>query len=471
MKSNIILSIPSFIIITSTIINNVVNPFQIILPKRIIHTTTTTSNKQNNNNNDNANNNNKECNKSKLKGWTQSSESGEWEWEEDNDSTFKDNSKSIVDTFVKEKILSSATPKLPSGTFKPKQSLGQNFLKDGNTVGRIVSAFEKDVKVSLSKNKNNDDVDNNDEHTNNIIELGPGAGALTRPLYELYKSSLTCVELDPRSIEMLSNTYPELNLIHKDVLQLDYTTLLTNNNDNNNKQPLSIIGNLPYYITSQILFALADATHNGAVLSATVTMQWEVAQRIIASTRTKDYGILSIAFQLYSNPYIHFKIPPTVFYPKPKVDSALIGLQFVSPKVLRLRLAGVQPLHLRTVLSTVFQQRRKTLRNSVKKLLLSIHNGDKEKVNLILSTPPTTLPKYFEQEYNENHTGKDSAFSPNQRALPHDWSSKRPEELHPGQFIELTRLIYGPTDIVDYDSIYGIELPDKVWRKSKHGNG
>ena len=83
-----------------------------------------------------------------------------------------------------------------------------------------------------------------------------------------------------------------------------------------------VIGNLPYYITSQILFALADASHFGAVYCATVTMQWEVGQRMVAPTSTKDYGILSVVFQLYADVNCHFKIPPTVFYPKPKVDSA-----------------------------------------------------------------------------------------------------------------------------------------------------
>ena len=78
-----------------------------------------------------------------------------------------------------------------------------------------------------------------------------------------------------------------------------------------------MIGNLPYYITSQILFTLAD--HSASVRSAVVTMQWEVAQRLVAKPRTKDYGILSVVFQLYAAPRVAFKIPPSAFYPAPKV--------------------------------------------------------------------------------------------------------------------------------------------------------
>merc|ERR1712127_721355 len=135
---------------------------------------------------------------------------------------------------------------------------------------------------------------------------------------------------------MLSERHPNLRVRYEDVLQTDYPQLAEDEGG-----PLSVIGNLPYYITSQILFALADASHFGTVRSATVTMQWEVAQRIIAPVKCKDYGILSVVFQLYADCTLHFKIPPTVFYPQPKVHSALVGIRFVGPEVLRHRLAGV----------------------------------------------------------------------------------------------------------------------------------
>ncbi|GAX11068.1 hypothetical protein FisN_2Lu601 [Fistulifera solaris] len=165
------------------------------------------------------------------------------------------------------------------------------------------------------------------------------------------------------------------------------------------ERPLVVIGNLPYYITSQILFALADAAHVGAVSSATVTMQWEVGQRMIAKPKTKDYGILSVVFQLYAEVVCHFKIPPTVFYPKPAVDSALIGLHFYSPSLLRERLQGVAPVQLRRVVTTAFQERRKTLRNSLR-------NFVKEEVE-----------------------------------LSEEWAVQRPEELTPEDFVALTKSI------------------------------
>ena len=99
-------------------------------------------------------------------------------------------------------------------------------------------------------------------------------------------------------------------------------------------------------------------------------MQWEVGERLVANLSTKAYGILSVVFQIYAETRMHFKIPPTVFYPKPKVDSGLVGLSFVGQEVLRRRLCGVRPRDLRMVLTKTFQQRRKCVRNSLKKLLL-----------------------------------------------------------------------------------------------------
>lgn len=225
--------------------------------------------------------------------------------------------------------------------------------------------------------------------------------------------------------------------------------------------PLSIIGNLPYYITSQILFALADASHYNAVRSATVTMQYEVGRRIVAQTKTKDYGILSVVFQLYADCELHFKIPPTVFYPQPKVTSALLGLHFIGPNRLRGRLSGVQPSQLRRVLTATFQQRRKTVRNSLKKLLLNeVCNGDKERTNEILNSSPLPLT---EDTLGARERGCEFALS---QELPVDWVKMRPEELTSGQFVELTRLVFQDVNVEESDDK---ALGRKVWRKMKHG--
>ena len=384
-----------------------------------------------------------------LNGWVQGSD-GEWVWEEDDPTSA---AATLTSTLTPESIDAVATPSLPGGTFRPKQSLGQNFLRDGNTVAKIVKAFVKDATDTLDKNPNSEERDLTQSDLR-AVELGPGAGALTDSLVPaLGSNNLQCIEIDPRSVELLGEKHPSLRVHHLDVLQADYPSIADEEGG-----PLSIIGNLPYYITSQILFALADASHTNAVRSATVTMQWEVGKRIVAPTRCKDYGILSVVFQLYADCKIHFKIPPTVFYPQPKVDSALIGLHFLGPSQLRRRLAGVSPSNLRSVVTATFQQRRKTVRNGLKQLALTVYEGDKERVKEFFESEPLPLPQSVQEAIDE---GDEFALA---QQLPSDWVKKRPEELTAGQFVEITRLLYGTAD--------GEESPlgKKVWRKLKHGS-
>ena len=389
-----------------------------------------------------------------LNGWVQDSD-GEWSWQED-----EPNSPAATALLASaDSINTQATPTLPSGSFKPKQSLGQNFLRDGNTVAKIVKAFVNDATSTLGISQDEMDgveIKNSGDTNLRAVELGPGAGALTDVLVPaLGTSNLQCIEIDDRSVELLSTKHPKLRVSHEDVLQVNYPQLAQDEGG-----PLSIIGNLPYYITSQILFALADASHSDSVRSATVTMQWEVGKRIVAPTRTKDYGILSVVFQLYADCMIHFKIPPTVFYPQPKVDSALIGLYFLGPMELRKRLGGVNPVHLRRVVTSTFQQRRKTVRNGLKPLALSVFNGDKEKVQQFLDGEPCPLPKCV---IEARDAGDDFALK---QQLPIDWAKKRPEELTPGQFVEITRMLFGPKEEDNWEDS---KLKDKVWRKMKHG--
>ena len=145
---------------------------------------------------------------------------------------------------------------LPSGSFRPKQSLGQNFLRDGNTVAKIIKYFILDASKTVIENDSLEEI--------RAVELGPGAGALTdslvQKLSDLGTTSFQCIEIDPRSIELLGQKHPTLRVNHMDVLQVDYPDMAREEGG-----PLSIIGNLPYYITSQILFALADASHFNAV--------------------------------------------------------------------------------------------------------------------------------------------------------------------------------------------------------------
>ena len=173
---------------------------------------------------------------------------------------------------------------LPPGQFKPKQSLGQNFLSDQNYVLKIVDALQDDSPEG-----------------NRVVELGPGPGALSRVLIKRYPK-MTAVEIDQRAVAFLGEKIPELDVINMDVLDCDWTAMAQQRGGK-----LSVIGNLPFYITSQILFSLAD--HWKAVDKAVVTMQYEVAERVVAKSNSKQYGILSVVFQLYGNPMMNFKIP------------------------------------------------------------------------------------------------------------------------------------------------------------------
>jgi len=156
----------------------------------------------------------------------------------------------------------------------------------------------------------------------------------------------------------------------------------------------------------------------------------------------------------------HFKIPPTVFYPQPKVDSALIGLHFLGPTALRGRLAGVDPSNLRRLVTSAFQQRRKTIRNSLKRLANEICGGDIEEAKALLDSPPLPLPEVVRAA-----KARGDLYARKQE-LPENWQSKRAEELTPGQFVELTRLFFGPEEGYIDESI---PLGSKVWRKLKHG--
>ena len=156
-----------------------------------------------------------------------------------------------------------------------------------------------------------------------IVEIGPGTGALTRVLYPRYPQ-MTCIELDQRAVQFLGEKLPGLKVVHEDVLKVNWSELAGSRGG-----PLNIVANLPYYIVSQVLFSLAD--EHRSIHKAVLTMQLEVADRMIAKPRTKDYGIPSVVFQLYSRPVKMFHIPPSVFYPVPDVDSALVSFDFSCP--------------------------------------------------------------------------------------------------------------------------------------------
>lgn len=220
-----------------------------------------------------------------------------------------------------------------------------------------------------------------------VVEIGAGMGALTEVLHERYER-FTALEIDERAVEYLARELPEVDVRHEDVLEVDWATLAREKDG-----PLYVIGNVPYNISSQILFSLVEAP--GAVEEVVMTLQREVAERIVAEPRTKAYGILSVVLQLYGRPEMLFTVSRNVFYPKPNVESAVLRVTLDGPY----RPAeGPSPKHLRAVVRAGFGQRRKTLRNS-------LHRWTREQGI----------------------------------ALPHDWERKRAEALTPEEFLELAR--------------------------------
>ncbi len=216
----------------------------------------------------------------------------------------------------------------------PKKSLGQNFLRDPNTIRKIADAVQAPPGAP-------------------VVEIGPGMGAMTAELLRRHPH-LVALEVDERAVAHLNKTLPGLDVRHRDVLDADWAALAAELGG-----PLYVAGNLPYYITSPILFSLVDArTH---VREAVVMMQLEVAERLVALPRTKAYGILSVVFQRYADIKLLFRVPPTVFFPRPDVTSAVVRLAFrpdAPPP-------SAEEDFFRQVVRAAFNQRRKTLHNSL----------------------------------------------------------------------------------------------------------
>jgi len=220
---------------------------------------------------------------------------------------------------------------------RPKKSLGQHFLKDRNIAMKIVDALRP---TSLP-----------------VIEIGPGTGVLTQFLLERKDIRLTLVEIDRDSVVYLQQHYPLLKdrLVEGDFLELDITRIIDGD--------FVIIGNFPYNISSQIFFKVLD--HRNRVKEVVCMLQKEVAERIAAPHGTKVYGILSVLLQAYYDIELLFKVPPGVFFPPPKVMSAVIRLR----RNKRERLDCDENLF-QKVVKQAFQMRRKTLRNALKSLNL-----------------------------------------------------------------------------------------------------
>ncbi|HEX6982493.1 MAG TPA: 16S rRNA (adenine(1518)-N(6)/adenine(1519)-N(6))-dimethyltransferase RsmA [Balneolaceae bacterium] len=218
---------------------------------------------------------------------------------------------------------------------KPKKSLGQHFLTDRNIIEKIADSVPA-------------------QQGERVIEIGPGTGALTESLLKRF-DDVVAIELDQRAVEVLEQKFPDLDVHHQNVLDLNWQELSIG------KEKTHVVGNLPYYITSQILFALLE---NRKWLSdALLMMQKEVAERLVAEIRTKDYGILGVQTQLMSTPEILFPVSKYCFNPPPNVESAVVKLIFDKGEL------ECSDKNLKRVVRTAFNQRRKKLSNALKPII------------------------------------------------------------------------------------------------------
>lgn len=226
---------------------------------------------------------------------------------------------------------------------RPKKHLGQHFLNDKRVAQRITD--------SLRANG-----------CDTVLEIGPGMGVLTFDLYQRFGSRLVAVEVDNESVGYLKRNLPELNVVEADFLKVNIKELL--------KGQFAVIGNLPYNISSQIFFRIIE--QRDFVPEVVAMVQREVAQRISEKPGSRTYGILSVLLQAFYNIEYLFTVSEGCFTPPPKVKSAVIRLTRNS--VIDL---GCSYTLFERVVKAAFNQRRKTLRNSIRSAFNGIEISDK----------------------------------------------------------------------------------------------
>jgi len=246
---------------------------------------------------------------------------------------------------------------------RPLKRFGQNYLVDENILGKIADEI-------------------NPSDNDFILEIGPGLGALTKHIFERAKK-FSVVEIDSRVVEELSNKFPGIEVIHKDVLDLDLQKIAERKNSK-----LRVVGNIPYNITSQILFKMID--NLDVIEDAVLMMQFEVAQRLNARQGTKDYGILAVIMQLFADINICFKVSPNVFYPKPKVNSAVVHIYFKDTRLSK----EEKKFYIQTV-KAAFGNRRKTLKNSLSNSIFGNLNFKDSNIDLSLRAEQLSINEFI----------------------------------------------------------------------------
>jgi 16S rRNA (adenine1518-N6/adenine1519-N6)-dimethyltransferase len=213
----------------------------------------------------------------------------------------------------------------------PRKRFGQHFLADQAVIGAIVDAIDPRPGQA-------------------VVEIGPGLGAMTLPLVERCEH-LTVVELD-RDLAARLRKRPELSVVESDVLKVDFTALATQAG-----QKLRVVGNLPYNISTPILFHLLEAVDH--IVDQHFMLQKEVVDRMAASPGKKDYGRLSVMLQWRYDIESVLDVPPEAFDPPPRVDSAVVRMLPLPPT------PDIDAVQLGELVTVAFSQRRKILRNTL----------------------------------------------------------------------------------------------------------
>ena len=218
--------------------------------------------------------------------------------------------------------------------YRLKKSLGQHFLRDENMIHKIIATLRE-------------------RPFSQLLEVGPGGGALTKYLLQIPGIDFKAVELDEEKLTYLADVYPESKekFLHQSILEMEKPF----------KGPFTVIGNFPYNISSQILFRMLEWKEDLETMLG--MFQKEVAQRVAAKPGTKVYGILSVLVQAFFEVEYLFEVHENCFRPPPKVKSAVIRL---TPKKEKPGMKSEKEFFL--LVKTAFNQRRKMLRNAVRKL-------------------------------------------------------------------------------------------------------
>ncbi len=241
-----------------------------------------------------------------------------------------------------------------------KRPFGQNFLFDKNILNKIVTCSGVTGKDT-------------------VVEIGPGLGTLTKVLARKSKKVIA-IEFDKKLIGQLTENVSDLKnveIVNMDALKFPYENI---------RGTFSVVANIPYNITTPLIFNLLD--YKSKLTSMTLLMQKEVAKRIVAKSGSKEYGVLSLATQLYTKPSLKFIVSKKAFSPPPKVDSAVVHFKVSAKPTLPVKDAEL----FLDIVKTAFGQRRKTIKNSLKSF-----DGLTEALDMI-STDPSSRPEQLSMQ-------------------------------------------------------------------------